>query len=415
MILLLALVEHGIAHAGAATPSGESSNAQQLQLSVTQAVNKALEASPDRAVIQAQRDSLLAKKRRALSPVSPRLGIGFGDLAGPPTRENANIRTYQLSQSFGFPGKGLIDSKGFGLDAAAADSDLAAKDLEVTRIVKSAYYDLWLSRRKLDLNATRRESFETILAIAKKRFVKETTTEVESLSTQVALENVTNERADFVALERTAESALDILLGEPTDKALSIESPPTPEISINRSRELLRNALLSKSPSLRAFDARIRAASSRVTVAQMAALPDFTLNAGTNNLGGFAGGVQLTIPLWYFFNEQEGIDSAKKDRLVTEAQLEVQKRTLLLAFESRLNVLESQWQKLQTYKTRTIPTAERAYQVALRNYRFGKVDFATLTNATNNFINARIDYESLLMGYLTTVAVIEETVGGQIP
>ena len=159
---------------------------------------------------------------------------------------------------------------------------------------------------------------------------------------------------------------------------------------------------------------KVEAAESRITEAKRAVLPDFQASVGTNSLGGFSAGLQMSVPLWYLWNEKEGVKAAESSALAEEARLQSLKRNLLQAFEQKVSQLKAQDDKLGNYTSDLIPISEKAFHVALHNYSFGKIDYSTLTNSADSFVNSRLEYEALLTTYLITRAELEELVGGEL-
>ncbi len=389
--------------------------AENVPLSLSQAIGKAKSQSPERVTLMAQQESLLAKKRRSFAPVSTTFSIGFGDLGAPPGPENSNLRTYQLSQTLGFPGKASAEARGWELESQSIGFSLEGKDQEIARSVKVAFYQLWLIQRKLELNELRRSSFEKISLVAKRRFVKNTTTEVEFLTAQAAIRSVDNEKADFHSAEKISRAKLNILMGQSPDQHFQVQAPPIQPLPLKLERPKLRQFLLERNPSIKAVKRKSDAFQSRVILAERSALPDFKFSAGTNSLSGFSGGVQLTIPTWFWWNEKEGIKGANQDLIGQEADTETQKRHLTDSFETLVSSIEALQEKLENYRSNLIPIYKRSFQVALANYGYGKIDFPTLTGSANSYVNSQIEYETLLTDFLSDLAQLEEFLGGALP
>ena len=96
-----------------------------------------------------------------------------------------------------------------------------------------------------------------------------------------------------------------------------------------------------------------------------------------------------------------------------KAELKAERQNLLASFEEKLSLLQAFQEKLENFQGYLIPTSQKAFDIALKNYRFGKIDFATLTGSADAFINSKIERETLLTDELALEAEIEELLGGE--
>ena len=395
--------------------SSVAAGAGEGALTLPDAIGRAKARNPERAVIQAEREATLAQSRRALAPAAPTFGVTFNNMASPFSLGNSAGQVYQVAQTLGFPGKAIVESKSLGLDAGSLEQDLHGRDLEIERSVKVAFYRLWLSRRKLDLNELKRASFEKILKIAQRRAVKGTTAEVDSLVTKFSLHAVANERSDLVSDERASRATLNVLMGEGPDSLLDLQEPQAPLVPFQSDAAQVRKKLIAENLALKSAGVKVEAAGSRLTGAKLGPLPDFTLTAGVDNLNNYSTQIQLAVPLFFWWGDRENIKGASQIRTAREAEVESLRRSLLESTEDRLALLVAQGEKLANYRKNLMPISERAFQVALANYGFGKVDFPTLVGSANTFVNSKIEYEALLTDYSGRIAELEESLGGSLP
>lgn len=384
-------------------------------LMLSQAIEIARSVNPELRTLLAERDSTLAKERQARAPAEPLFDFGIGDLAAGP--ESSGLRTYQLTQALGFPGKAAAAARSLELDAASLDQRIRAKELEITRLVKTVFYQLALEQEKLDLNTQRHASFERILAVGRRRFVKDTTTEVEFLNTQATLKRIDNERQDLITGLKSSRVALDLLLASPPGTPIEIVIPAPPKklpAFDDAEAQAIRGKFALSNPLLRDFQFETQAAQNRVTEARRAYLPDFKFSGGTNNLHAYAGIIEVTVPIWFWWNEKSGVAAAAATAAAKEADVALRRNTLLTTLEGKLASLQALGKKLGNYQSTLIPDSRRAFEVALRNYRFGKVDFPTLIASAEAEASSRLEYDTLLTEYRTLEAELEEMLGGSI-
>src|SRR5262249_13914944 len=131
---------------------------------------------------------------------------------------------------------------------------------------------------------------------------------------------------------------LNLLLGKTATEPLEI-SPLKPMALQALDREATEKKMLANQPEIQAAASQRDASENAYTLAWMALLPDFQVFEGTtyynapgatpyssstNQNHTYMAGIQLTIPIWGFFNEGEAIAAAAKDRANAEASLDTQ-------------------------------------------------------------------------------------------
>jgi len=124
-------------------------------LSLKQAVDAALEKSPDIRVLENQHDSARARARQALAPAEPSFQAASQDMTAPFKLSAPTSTVYQITQTFGFPGRALLNRSALSFQADAIASQGKAMRLQIAANVKQTYYQLsdsggksWLLNQK---------------------------------------------------------------------------------------------------------------------------------------------------------------------------------------------------------------------------------------------------------------------------
>lgn len=394
---------------GIITFAGAAAAASADPLTLHEAISIARAQNPEHARLEAEQRALSARKRQAYAPASPVLGL---ESPGPDVRG----LTYTVSQSLGFPGKAGADAKTLEFQARKLANELEVQDQETARAVKSAFCQLWLSSERLRLDEQQRASYEKILKIAERRSVSETTSEVELLILETALEGVDNERTDDESLKEKTSARLNLLLGRPPDLPFEIQPPAMPAYPFSPDLPLLRETLEAHNPALKAESSELQAAGAGLKSARLKALPDFVLTGGyVTRPVFFIGSLSLTLPLYYPFSEREGIKAARGLVEARGAGKRAVEKRLLEALGDQTSALKALGVKLDRYKTKILPLSERAFSVALRNYGYGKIDFSTLKASADTWFNSQEEFTSLLADYAGGMAELEFIVGAPLP
>ncbi len=399
-----------------------------VTLSLSDAISQAQEKSPDVGALRHQADSARAKARQALSPTEPTFQITYNDMEQPTSFTGRASSVYSLTQPIAFPGKAWVTRSVQSKQAQALEAQMRSTELQVSANVKAAYYQLSAARQNLQLDQQQKVYYERILAIAKRRYESGSITQVDLLNAQVSMFSIENDMNDIGATEKSALAQLNVALKNPTDTAIEVE----PIKVVRKTRPSLEEAekrMLEKRNEIRAARFQADAADNSKTLAWMGLLPDFQLTAGTtyynipvaSPLNGGSGnthtyfvGVQMTLPIWFIFNERENIVSATHDMAAAESSLTSvlnQSRTTLVA---TLQQIESTEKKIDNYEKHLIPLAEQSLNLALINYSAGKVDFQALSESATARLNTTRDYLATSVVYLTSYATLSQLLGEEL-
>jgi outer membrane protein TolC len=394
-------------------------------LSAREAIDTALARHPDVKSLEQQVESLEAKARQALAPAEPSLQVLYNDMDTLLAPKTAASTVYQMQQTIGFPGRALTNRSALSAQAKAAESQLKSMKLNVSTTVKTAYYNLALARKYLELNEEQKNSFEKILTVAKRRYEAGAITQVDLMIAQSALYQNENDLLDLEASEKSSRAQLNLLLGREGDAPLAIQPlKVTLHPSLDRTETMKK--MIEGRPEIEAAKHQYEASDKAYALAWMSLLPDFQLIGGTtyynqptaSPYNGYSStahtymvGLQITLPIWGLFNEREAIVSASHDRANADAQvtsLFLQSKT---AMESSLQTLEASRKKLENYQQHLLPLAEQTLSLALVNYSSGKIDFQAVTDAAKAWRGTRKDFYALVVNYFTTYFSIGQLTG----
>jgi len=416
----------GISPAIALSTEVPSTTARVLTLS--EVLTIARENSPDISALRNQMESAQAKARQALSPSEPSFSLSYNDMDQFTGFAGRASSVYSISQPLGFPGKAWMNRAAQTKQARAIESQMKAMELQVMANVKTAYYQLSLAQQNKLLNRQQKEYYERILAIAKRRYESGAITQVDLLNAQVSLYSTDNDLSDLQAAEKSAEAQLNVLLKAPTDSPLAVE-PITMHAHPHIEREEAEKRMVENRFEIKAARLQSAAADNLHSLAWMGLLPDFQLTAGTtyyniptaspltgttNNTHTYYVGVQITLPIWFLFNERESIESTSKDRAVAEANVYSILNQSRASLVSTLESINSNEKKIHNYEQHLIPLAEQALNLALINYSAGKIDFQALSDAATTRRNTKRDYLVAVTNYLVGYAQLSQLLGEEV-
>ncbi len=394
-------------------------------LSVKQAIELAQSKNPDIRSLEHQLESSEAKTRQALAPSEPSLQINYNDMPSLTNPRQAASTVYEITQPIAFPGKAFVSQSALRNQSKAVFHQLRSKRLAVSVAVRTAYYNLALARKNIDLNLDQKRSYEQILAVAKRRYEAGSITQVDLMIAQSSIYSNANDLTDLKAGERTTLSQLNLLLGNPAFQQLDIDALQMPQLKPFDREEAIKQ-MVSNQPEIQTATYQEKAAENSLTSAYMSLLPDFQIFGGVSyyNVPGatpvsginqtYMAGIQLTIPIWAFFDQREGITSAVHDKATAEAALDSQLLQSKTAMESTLQSLTAFETKLKNYHEHLIPLADQTLNLALTNYSAGKIDFQALSDAASAWRTTKTAYYSMVVNYLTTYYSVGQLTGEEL-
>jgi outer membrane protein, heavy metal efflux system len=399
-------------------------------LTIKQAIETAQGKNPDIRSLEHQVSSMEAQARQALAPSEPSLSLYYNDMPSLLNPRQSASTVYQIAQPIAFPGKAFVNSAALRNQSKALYDQLRSKRLSVSVTVRSAYYNLALTRKNLELNLDQKNSFERILEIAKRRYASGSITEVDLMTAQSSLYSNLNDLRNLEATERATLAQLNLLLVNPPDQPIEIEPLKMETLKPFEKEETL-SKMLSQQPEIQAATHTMMAADKNLTAAWMTLLPDFEVFGGVNyyNLPGaspvifsnnssinqtYMVGVSVTIPIWAIFDQREGIDSATHNRAAAEAAVDSQKLQSKTTLESTLQQLWVASENIKNYEKHLLPLAEQTLNLAMINYGSGKIDFQALSDSATNWRSTKTAYYSLVASYLTTYYSVGQLIGEEL-
>ena len=393
-------------------------------LSLSQAIQTAKDRSPDIANLKHQMLGARAQARQALALAEPSVSVAVNDSDGSFAKVNAGSTSFGFSQPFTFPGKALLNWSA-GKDAAdALEHQLRNTEIQLVINVKSAYYQLALARKNLDLNTEQEKILEEIVSVVKRRYEAAGVTEVDVANAQLAQYANLTSRADLVLAEKTALSQLNVMLGHAAEADLDVEPLPDPDgvPKVDKVEALAK--MKAHNPSILSSAATASAAGKSLALAWMALLPDFTVGVNDNQyLDGSTGAVQnethsfnvsANVPLWGLFNESQGILSASHSSDSAKATLQSQQEQSEQALFAAVETLDDNAAKLALYKEHILPLSEMCMKLAMINYGTGKIGFQDLAAAAAGLWTNRSTYYTLLAADVTAYAQYGQLVGEEL-
>jgi outer membrane protein, heavy metal efflux system len=394
--LLLALAAPLKAQVSQAAPTAQNLTLQQL-LQIAHANNPTLG--------QAQAGVREAAGRTLQAGLWPNPTVGY---AGDEVRGGlfgSGEQGVFIQQNVILGGKLGLDRKIFAEEGKQTEAEAEEQRLRVENGVRIAFYQSLAAQQmveiRLRLSGLAKDGVETTQQL----FNVGQADQPDLLQAQVEADE-----ADLAVITARQDQqrgwrVLSALVGMPTMPLAHLEGDFESVPSIDSDQ--IVETILRDSPAVKIAQLGVTRADAALTRARREIVPDLSLRAGISNdlepLGvvsppavGLIGFAEVGVNLRLFNRNQGNVQVAKAD--LDRANLEVQRVSLVLR-QMTAPVLEnyaSSRAVAETYKTRTLPNARRAYELYLQRYREGAAAYPQVLIAQRTLFELQSNYISAL-------------------
>src|SRR3990172_1021712 len=187
---------------------------------------------------------------------------------------DADETWYGIGQTFPFPGKLSLRGQISAKAAEAAEQEYLAKVREVVAEVKSAYYQLFLVHKTIDLHLEHQALLEEFIQIADQKYEVGQVSQQDSLKAHVELSKL---HTSLLAVEQekvSIEAQINALLNRLTDTPLGQPEEPTYR-KFSLTLEDLQQQALQIRPEIKAATFAIEKSEKAKNLARRNYLPDF--------------------------------------------------------------------------------------------------------------------------------------------
>jgi cobalt-zinc-cadmium efflux system outer membrane protein len=391
-----------------------STRAWAAELTLDQAVNAALAENPE---LRAARQRIEAATGRSIQNrlwPNPELELTSEDFPPRGGGFSSAQNLIGMSQTVPFPGKKALDRRIGAQEVAGAEWEYRAREIELVRDVKTAFYGALAAEKKLVV-AEELVALATSLAeAARKRVEAGAAADQEQLRAEIELERATVEltaaRRDLAG----AQKNLATLMGRPREPLGALRGALRESIALPV-LDQIREQLLARHPNVRAALAGRAQAELELRRARLEPLPDVKF--------GVAGGrdeasnetlmeFRVSLPLPVFDRAQGRKREARALAEIARFDLTAAEQRLvreLDVLEARLRAANEQ---VEAYRTRILPKAEEASRLVRAGFEAGKFGFLDLVDTQRTVAETRLAYYDKLLELNATAAELEYWMNG---
>ena len=298
-----------------------------------------------------------------------------------------------------------------------ADVDEKAAMRTLRRNVREAFYGLLGSDQRLQLAEDVVGLVKRTREAAQARFEEGAGPRLDVLAGDLGLARAESDLALARSARAAALASLNAVLNQPPADAVAVvgdlaETPPPPDFAHAMALAVASNGELMAAEREAAIEARRLSLIRAERVPQPTVTFGLPMNAPGEFTVGAAVGVAMNVPL---FNRSQGEIAASQATIVQiHARRDAARRSVESAVFSALARIEAQRQRVESFRTRVIPTATELADLAEESYKAGRSPLLMLIEAQRALRDAKRDYLDALEEFQAALADLEEVIGGPI-
>jgi cobalt-zinc-cadmium efflux system outer membrane protein len=377
-------------------------------LSLTKAIELALEGSPEVAAATRQWEATEGQVLQGRARPNPELAYSLED-----ARSRTRTQSWQLNLPVELGGKRAARTKAAEKSREQAQAQLNELKAALRANVATAYFDVLTAQERLvlakDSVALAKSSTDTVA----KRVAAGKVSPVEESKARVAEAGIRVELAQAASEQRNARSRLFALLGKIEAPFTVLEGkaenlPPVPKLADLQS-------LISSSPAVVLARIEVDRRKALTDLEQSKRVPDITVSAGIQRSNETQRNILLfgvSVPLPVFDRNQGNLLEALK--LEDKARDELQGATVRLHSEvaqaqERLSTIAAE---VQSLRQDVLPGAKSAYDAATIGFENGKFNFLEVLDAQRTYFTAKSQYLKALGEAHRAAADVDRLLGG---
>lgn len=380
-------------------------------------IAEALEKNPELWSFRERWKAAKARVWQEMSWDNTMLGVDFeGIPAGRADADRAGNIEWMISQKIPFPGKRFLAGRVAAKEARMAFEDLHAKEREIVKQVKQAYFELFLREREAWNHEETREILERMSKSAEARYASGLVPFHEVLMVQSELAMITNDIAKHHQQRDTALARIRMLLGWGDSSPLRVMSV-VPERTHALAKEQLVELALRERPELRGMRYGFEAARTDSKRAWLDLLPDgefriearhFSGESGIREYDQFFG---FEVPVLSLPGRFAHIREKRAQARSAEGAWENMKNMVRLEVEEAWAEFDTERRTVEVFAASILQQAESAAQAAVTEYVTGRGDFLRAMEAENALTEFRHEYFHSLAMREQSFADLERAVG----
>jgi len=401
----------------AAEPSGAES--------LPALVERAVANNPELKSSAARWQMYVSRIKQASSWEDPMLMLKLQNMVnrypGSFTKDTTTAKVVGITQQIPFWGK-----LGLKEEIARHESDsyrwqIEERRLELTRMVKELYYQLYAVDKALDVVGKNLGIVEDLLRIAESRYAVGQGAQADIMRGGVEKSKMLEMQITLQQQRRSLSANMDYLLARsPGSEFSTVADFELPVVA--KSPEELREMAYNHRPQLKSLSSLVDKSMAGHRLGEKEFYPDFSISfeymqreaaMGDPGYDMYSLGLTFNLPLQKERREAMLAESSSESRMEAE-EINALKSNISYAIADNLAAMERRKKLVELYRTGLVPQAEQSLESSLIGYRVGKVDFMTLLDGRANLFNYERELSESKAEYMMALARLEAAVGTEL-
>ena len=347
---------------------------------------------------------------------NPTITVQTADAAlrDPSTGRRMGERAMSLSQPLEWPGKRAARQDAAEAGFAGATVGLEESKLNLIAEVKTAFYDLLLAERTVDLLQQNLEIVQEVARIVKARVRSGEGPQFESVKADVEVLKAKQEMTKAKNAVRVKLVGLDTLTAGALGPRYKVQGDFR-SIRDHLDPEQMATRDLSQHPTLKRQGKLVEQAEFTVSKERQSRMPDVTLFGGyAREVGREAviAGMSVPTPLWY--RQQGHIATALGTQRKEEAELIRARNDLTRAINQHAREAETAQDQILVYEEGLLKQAQEALRIAQLSFRQGATSLLDVLDAQRVQRQITVDYNLARFELSLALTRFERALGGPL-
>ena len=387
-------------------------------LALPQLLEEVRRVNPDLLAARKRWEAAQAKIPQSKGLPAPRIGIEFEEIPRGTVKVNQATVMYQLIQSLPFPGKLSLRHQVAVKEAQVAAMNFKQAEWDVTSQLKTAYYDLFLVDRQMQIQQAQILWTNQISAAAQTRYATGAGSQTELLRAQTEALEASNRLVVLNHRRKSWEAHLNHLLNRSAGDLVGAPSA-IPLISVPSSPEELVELALESQPELLMFQFSAERAEAAWRLSKRELLPDletmFELrDPAMGPFGPWDLTLALVLPFWFWTKQRYGVRAALVDKESAAAAFQAMRNEIARRIHEHWHEASAAYTTARLEQEGLIPQAKQAVAGALAAYQSGKGSYIELLEALKNLAERERSYVENLVALEQHLVMLEQSVGAPL-
>ncbi|MDD2274120.1 MAG: TolC family protein [Desulfuromonadaceae bacterium] len=336
-------------------------------------------------------------------------------------KDPTTAKVIGISQQLPFWGKRGLKQEVAQYEAESYKWAIEERKLELTRMVKETYYQLWAVDKSLDVVAKNIKILADFVAIAELKYSVGQGVQQDIYKAGLEKSKMLDMQISLRQQRKSLEANLNYLLYRPGNTPVgTIADFTLPDVA--QTSEQLNETALERRPQIKSLASLSNKGQASHRLAQKEFYPDFNLSfeymfreAAMSDPGYnmFTVGVTFNLPFQQQRRRAMLAESTSETNMATE-ELNGLKSSISFSINDLLAKMERRRKLVELYKGGIIPQAEQSLESAVISYRVNKVDFLTLLDGRITLFNYERELYDSQAEYMMRLAQLEAAVGADL-